>query len=762
MSYKKTPRSTTCRYHILTILTAAILPILLMTSALQAQQTSPTPLGDSLKHRADRDVAVTRWMDPSGGQPTTYLQWQAKQAPVTDFTVEAIELSTVSRGAKFCILVNDALYASIQTALDQYVLDLTDDGYDVEMYTIASGTPDTLRAFLQDLYAEGMAGCVFVGDLPIAWYESWCWDDPPDHEQYPCDLFYMDLDGVFTDSDLNGMYDSHTGDLVPEIWMGRLTASTLSMNGADEVGLLLNYFDKNHRYRTGALTVNNRALVYIDDDWYGGADSWSLNVGQAYADRTFVKDRWTTWNTDYVDRLPQNWESILLAAHSWPGGHAFKNPAEQWGYLYNSEIMAAKPVGLFYNLFACSNARYVETDYSAGWYTFAEDYGLVSIGSTKTGSMLNFGAFYTPFGQGLEIGEAFRAWFASQADGGFDDWEECWFYGMTLIGDPTLKLQNLPTNTIVQYDNSYAQYVMTLHEGSDFDRYNVRFTLTNDAELLRICVDGNITESASGRLYIYNSDGTYPTTVIDSVDFTPSDFGIIDVTSLGLSFVAGQEFHAAVALVEPTPGDSLWIYMDDGVTFPEIRSGLWHDGTWKTLLQIYGTNYNLMIRAEVEYAQVSTVTITDQILPYGVFGLNYSYLLSAEGGTPPFTWEITDGELPTGLTLESSTGIINGIAGSVGDHSFTVSVTDASLPPLYDTQPLDLVIAFVCGDVDGSGEGPDIADLVYLVDYMFAGGPDLPYEPAGDADGSGGTLDVADLVWLVDFMFASGPALQCP
>jgi len=69
----------------------------------------------------------------------------------------------------------------------------------------------------------------------------------------------------------------------------------------------------------------------------------------------------------------------------------------------------------------------------------------------------------------------------------------------------------------------------------------------------------------------------------------------------------------------------------------------------------------------------------------------------------------------------------------------------------------------VCGDIDNDGVGPDIADLVYLVTYMFQEGPAPPVPAACDVDGNG-TIepDIADLVYLVTYMFQEGPALQCP
>lgn len=60
------------------------------------------------------------------------------------------------------------------------------------------------------------------------------------------------------------------------------------------------------------------------------------------------------------------------------------------------------------------------------------------------------------------------------------------------------------------------------------------------------------------------------------------------------------------------------------------------------------------------------------------------------------------------------------------------------------------------GDMDGL-IGITIADLVYMVDYMFNNGfPPIP-EDLADVDCSG-TVDIADLVYLVDWMFTGGPA----
>ena len=62
------------------------------------------------------------------------------------------------------------------------------------------------------------------------------------------------------------------------------------------------------------------------------------------------------------------------------------------------------------------------------------------------------------------------------------------------------------------------------------------------------------------------------------------------------------------------------------------------------------------------------------------------------------------------------------------------------------------------GDIDHNGSGPDIADLVYLVTYMFGGGAAPACSNETDVNGDDTGPDIADLVHLVTYMFGGGPA----
>ncbi len=67
--------------------------------------------------------------------------------------------------------------------------------------------------------------------------------------------------------------------------------------------------------------------------------------------------------------------------------------------------------------------------------------------------------------------------------------------------------------------------------------------------------------------------------------------------------------------------------------------------------------------------------------------------------------------------------------------------------------------ACMCGDSDGSGAF-SISDAVFLINYIFAGGPAPSPTCLGDSDGSG-AISISDAVYLINYIFAGGPAPHC-
>ncbi|RKZ05977.1 hypothetical protein DRQ25_14950, partial [Candidatus Fermentibacteria bacterium] len=294
---------------------------------------------------------------------------------------------------------------------------------------------------LIDKYNDGMEGAVLVGNIPVAWVKM---DDSfPGQSHFPCDYFYMDLDGTWQDLwvgypsggnlGTDGIYDTFSGSLNPEIYTGRIKTDNLDDLG-DPIEMLNDYIKRTHEWRMNGGSDTLTALCYVDDAWAVSGESYRSAMQLLYPNTILVNDYSATNGDDYIDnRLPDTYVWISPFVHSSPTVHYW----EQGSYTTWDEIVPANPQAHFYNLFACSNSRFTRKCMGS-IYAFATSTGLASIGSTKTGSMLRFLQFYNPMGQGSSIGEAFMSWWDYIANGGLTSYEQSWHLGMVLLGDPTL------------------------------------------------------------------------------------------------------------------------------------------------------------------------------------------------------------------------------------------------------------------------------------------------------------------------------------
>lgn len=64
--------------------------------------------------------------------------------------------------------------------------------------------------------------------------------------------------------------------------------------------------------------------------------------------------------------------------------------------------------------------------------------------------------------------------------------------------------------------------------------------------------------------------------------------------------------------------------------------------------------------------------------PSGQRTIPYSFTFTASGGTQPYSWSVTQGSLPAGLTLDPATGLLSGTPTNLGTVTYRVQLQDAS------------------------------------------------------------------------------------
>jgi Putative Ig domain/Pectate lyase superfamily protein len=114
--------------------------------------------------------------------------------------------------------------------------------------------------------------------------------------------------------------------------------------------------------------------------------------------------------------------------------------------------------------------------------------------------------------------------------------------------------------------------------------------------------------------------------------------------------------------------------------------------------QTAAANLSIVVNASSS-GSGSPLQITTSSLSAGSVGKAYSASLAATGGTSPYHWSVTGGNLPSGLSLNASSGAISGSPSAAGTASFTIQVQDSK----QQTASAGLSIAVSAAPSGGGG-----------------------------------------------------------
>jgi hypothetical protein len=144
-----------------------------------------------------------------------------------------------------------------------------------------------------------------------------------------------------------------------------------------------------------------------------------------------------------------------------------------------------------------------------------------------------------------------------------------------------------------------------------------------------------------------------PASVEPGLPVTLSGYGLVDVTS--------ADFGSTPATITSETADSLSLGVPLSLSLGSQPITLTNpDGS-----------------TVVSFSTVADPAVSTSLLPPGQYDIAYSEPLAITGGAGPFTYALTSGALPVGLSLASS-GVISGTPTRAGGAAFGVKVTDAN------------------------------------------------------------------------------------
>jgi len=273
------------------------------TAKAQPEQVRRRAFGKKTWSELGFVVSTNRFVDRSPalveGQAYEYLVGR-KRIGVMIGMRPAVE----HRGRVLLVIARDAV-GKIEESVAQFTSDLVGDGWLVESVSVPEhdmrrrsryrtrvmGVKSTIEAF-HERAPEQQNVVILIGNVPIP-YSGFRAEDGhqkigDDHRgAWPCDAFYGDLDGDWTDESVNHINQSNRSntnrpgdgkfdqDYLPsslELAVCRIDFSNLpGINGKSlprrpirsdgiELGLLRRYFEKNHHYRSGEVSYKDRGV----------------------------------------------------------------------------------------------------------------------------------------------------------------------------------------------------------------------------------------------------------------------------------------------------------------------------------------------------------------------------------------------------------------------------------------------------------------------------------------------------------------------
>lgn len=187
---------------------------------------------------------------------------------------------------------------------------------------------------------------------------------------------------------------------------------------------------------------------------------------------------------------------------------------------------------------------------------------------------------------------------------------------------------------------------------------------------------------------------------------TPS-VTFLSITSARVDFTTNE---AATSLFHHGPTAALGTDLADPVfriSHSRTLTGLTAGATHFYAIDATDPSGNATAGATQSFVLPNAVAITTTSLPNATQGQVYSQTIAAAGGVGALSYSIVSGTLPSGISLNGSTGALTGTPAATGSFSFSIRAIDSGIPASQATQALMLTVTSSSAGGGGKKGGGD-------------------------------------------------------
>ena len=274
----------------------------------------------------------------SSGTPGTWLA----DRPKYGYILAGKELPAVEFRGSILLLVDDVYTTPLAGEIAQLENDLLGDGWKViRREANRNDAVEDVKALITSAYNDNddLEMVYLLGHIPVPYSGEIYPDGHVENHwgAWAADVYYGDLDGVFTDTEVNnitaqlainhnvpgdGKFDQSAIPTKVEVAIGRVDLYDMPAFGMDDVELTRRYLQKAHLFKTGQREVVRRALV--DDNLNTvlaspAASGWRNFAPMFSADSIYGNDQ----GTDYFSTMKN--ESYLWSYGCGGGTHQSAN-----------------------------------------------------------------------------------------------------------------------------------------------------------------------------------------------------------------------------------------------------------------------------------------------------------------------------------------------------------------------------------------------------------------------------------------------------